>query len=351
VIVFANGDQLTGTLLSRTGNSVTFQNDIVGKFTVDMSKVKALRTEGGSDMTTNRKRGTQAPVIQASQNAAPDSSISPPSYGQNEQTAVSGANAVVDTAASNKEVPDKSGPFRGWKGTVTGGATNIQGTAYGATYTAAIALARSVPAVTSLPQRTRTIYNLSETYGKLTQPVIPGQPDVSVAKTSIFHTDLQHNKYFTPRMYALGTVAFDHNYSQGMSLQQTYGAGVGGTVIQNAVQQLDVTGAINYQRLNYMSLPEGEDSLENMNLMGVTFGETYTRTFPMHATLTQSVDYSQPWNTPSAYQWNGSIAFTVPVYHHFGVGLSLSNNYLNTPQIGYKKNSFQSVMGITYTFF
>ena len=150
-------------------------------------------------------------------------------------------------------------------------------------------------------------------------------------------------------MYTLGIIAFDHNLSQGLSLQQTYGAGVGGTVIQNAVQQLDVMGNINYQRLNYIPLPEGEEYLPNMDLNGITFGETYKRTFPMNATLTESAAYSQPWNAPSAFQWNGTVAFAVPVYHSFGVSMSLSNSYLNVPQVGYDKNSFQSVIGITYT--
>src|SRR5271154_904619 len=46
VIVFTNGDQLTGTLVRGVGNSVVFKSDIVGEVTVSMDKVKELHSNG-----------------------------------------------------------------------------------------------------------------------------------------------------------------------------------------------------------------------------------------------------------------------------------------------------------------
>jgi len=354
VIVFKNGDQLTGKLVRGIGNSLFFKSDVAGEVTVSLDKVKELRSEGSFIVVTKDEKVERKAVKEIRQVAVRDGVVFAGTAGEEEKTAAKNPAYIVDEDTFNKDVTSNPGPFRGWTGTITGGATNVQGTEFGETYIAGIALIRAIPTAPFLPPRTRTVYNLSETYGKLTQPVIPPPPAGSdlptknVATTSIFHTDFQHNKYFTPRIYALGLFAFDHNLSQGMSLQQTYGAGVGGTVIQNTVQQLDLMGDVNYQRLNYIAVIPPEDSLPNADLIGVSFGETYKRALPMKSTLSQTLNYTQPLNTPSKYQASGAILYSVPVYHNLGVSTSASDSFLNVPQHGYKKNSFQFVLGVTY---
>src|SRR5271163_3909445 len=44
IIMFANGDQLTGKLLREAGGSVTFHSDIAGDVTVTWDKIKSIHT-------------------------------------------------------------------------------------------------------------------------------------------------------------------------------------------------------------------------------------------------------------------------------------------------------------------
>ena len=107
---------------------------------------------------------------------------------------------------------------------ITGGATVIAATQTGNTYNAGIALIRTIPTVPYLPKRNRTLFNLTETYGKITQPAIPATNTAfSEVKTSIFHTDAEQDEYFSSRFYVLGIVSFDHNFSLGLNFQQIYG--------------------------------------------------------------------------------------------------------------------------------
>src|SRR6185503_3519712 len=46
VIIFTNGDQLSGTLERGVGNSITFKSDMAGEITVSLDKVKELRSSG-----------------------------------------------------------------------------------------------------------------------------------------------------------------------------------------------------------------------------------------------------------------------------------------------------------------
>src|SRR5260370_1956640 len=44
VVVFKNGDQLTGTLVRGVGDSVIFNSDIVGEATIPLNKVNELHS-------------------------------------------------------------------------------------------------------------------------------------------------------------------------------------------------------------------------------------------------------------------------------------------------------------------
>ena len=66
VIVFSNGDQLTGTVERGAGDSVVFKSDMAGEITVPFSKIKELRAHGQFALlrkdtktpTTNVQEGT-----------------------------------------------------------------------------------------------------------------------------------------------------------------------------------------------------------------------------------------------------------------------------------------------------
>ena len=46
VLIFTNGDQLSGTLLRSAGGNVVFKSDMAGEISVPFAKVRELRTQG-----------------------------------------------------------------------------------------------------------------------------------------------------------------------------------------------------------------------------------------------------------------------------------------------------------------
>ena len=207
-------------------------------------------------------------------------------------------------------------------------------------------LIRPIPSVPFLPARTRTTFNLLETYGKLTSPTVPQTtpptPD-AVAKTSIFHTDVEHDKYFSPRFYGLIGASFDHNFSQGLNFQQIYGVGLGLTVVQTPVQEFDVKADVHYERQDF------QPPTPSLDLIGSTFAEAYRRNLPAKLIFTESGAYIQSWNQFSAYSAVLAAGLQLPVYKRFALNVNVLDNYLNNPAFGYKKNSFQFITGVTYT--
>jgi hypothetical protein len=348
VIVFTNGDQLTGTLERADGDSFVFKSDVVGEITVSADKIKELRAGGkfvalkkGEKITrTSKQPGT----VTYGDNAI---TVVDTKSGTPEVVPVKDLAHMIDSVTYNKEVTSDPGVLSGWNGSISGGITLVESTQTGQTYSLAANLIRLVPSVAFLPPRTRSTINVLETYGKITQPVIPQTnpptPD-TVAKTSIFHADAEHDKYFdSTKLYGLVGVSFDHNFAQGLNLQQIYGAGLGWTVIQTPVQEFDVKADVHYERQNF------QPPTVNNNLVGSSFTELYHRNLPRKILFTETGTFIPAWNNFSAYSAIFGAGLQLPTYKRFSLNLNLLDNYLHQPAFGYKSNSLQFVTGVAYT--
>jgi hypothetical protein len=345
VIVFTNGDQLTGTLERANGDSFLFKSDIVGEVTVSADKIKELHANGkfvalkkSEKITRTSKQPGAITYADSTVSVAATSSTAP------ETVPVKDLAYLIDSATYNQEI-DNPGIWYGWHGAVSGGITLIESTQTGQNYNAAVNLVRLVPSADFLPPRTRSTINMLETYGKIDQPFIPTTPPTlaSVTKTNIFHADAEHDKYFTPMFYGLVGASFDHNYSQGLNLQQIYGLGLGWTIIKTPVQEFDVKADIHYERQNFQAPTASTD------LIGSSFTELYHRDLPAKIIFTESGTFIPAWNDFNAYSAIFQAGLQLPTYKRFGLNLNLLDNYLNNPAIGFKKNSLQFVTGIVYT--
>jgi hypothetical protein len=345
VIVFANGDQLTGTLERATGDSFVFKSDVVGEVTVSADKIKELRAGGKFVALKKNEKITrtskQAGTITYGDNAV---SVAATSSSAPEVVPVKDLAYLVDSATYTKEVTSNPGIWYGWNGAISGGITLIESTQTAQNYNLGLNLVRLIPSVGFLPPRTRSTINVLETYGKIDQPFVASTPPIlaSVTKTNIFHADGEHDKYFTPMFYGLVGASFDHNYSQGLNLQQIYGLGLGWTVIKTPVQQFDVKADVHYERQNF------QPPTPNNNLVGSSFTELYHRNLPAKIIFTESGTFIPAWNDFNAYSAIFQAGLQLPTYKRLSLNLNLLDNYLNEPAFGYKSNSLQFITGILY---
>lgn len=357
VLIFSNGDQLTGHLERATGGNVLFKSDMAGELTIGFDKIKELRSgSGASQFALLRKGPKGVPIVRG---PAPegtilyangDITITPPASSSSvAPVTVKPADVayLVDKPTYDKAISHNAGFMDGWNGTITGGATVVRSSTNGTTLTAGTSLVRAIPTVPYLPARNRTTFNLNETYGKLTTVAPP--PPTPTVKTSIFHTDGERDEYFSSRLYALGDAAFDHNFSQGLQFQQIYGAGVGWTPIQNPKEELDVKADLHYEHQGYMQPPTVATATPNVSLFGSTFAETYHRNLPRKMVFTEVGNFIPAWNALNDYAANVTATLALPVWKRLNASISTTDNYLNDPAVGFQKNSYQFVTGITYS--
>ena len=207
-----------------------------------------------------------------------------------------------------------------------------------ATFTGAVSLVRAIPTETNFPPRNRTTFNFTGSEGYLEQPNTPK------LKTEILHADAERDQYFTgSHVYAFGQAAFDHNYSQGLTLQQNYGGGIGWTMIDHPNETLDLKGNVEYIHQQF------QESTADQSLVGSSFSENLLRKLPRGAAFTEQLVVTPAWNNPNSWMALASAGINIPVYKRLTFTMSALDSYLHNPAPGFRKNSLQATTGLTYT--
>lgn len=340
VLIFTDGEKLIGQLKSAQGASVVFKSDMAGEITVAWSKIQELRTAHPfAVIDKNAKLVKHMDAAQVAQGnlAMTDQKIAvQAATGAPRTVAVTDAGFVVDQTAFDKAINHPGGFLEDWGGAVTAGASIVRATQDASTFTGGIALVRTDPTESWLLPNTRTLLGFSAAYGKVSEP------GVSDIKTAIYHAGAEEDKYVSPRLFVFGQAAFDHNYSQGLDLQQNYGGGLGWTAYKTGAAELDVKAAVSYIHQSF------SDSGSNQSLIGSTFGEIYTRKFQYGILLNEQLSFTPAWNNSNAYFGTGSVSLAFPVHKRLSLALSSLDTFLNDPPPGFRKNSFQFTAGLSY---
>jgi hypothetical protein len=206
--------------------------------------------------------------------------------------------------------------------------------------------------VTWLNPSNRTTIDFTGSYGKITQPAYVAEgvfyPETDT-KSAIYHADAERDEYFSPRFYALAQTSFDHNYSQGLDLQQIYGAGIGWTILKRPKQQLDVKATLQYEKQTFINATDGV----NQDLIGSTFAGVYVLHLPRSIVFNQQVAYIPAYNNSNAYSATESDSVMFPMHKRLSFSVGTIDSYLNNPPPAVPptlRNSFQFNFGATYTF-
>lgn len=343
LLTLSDGEKLIGHFVRASGDHVIFHSDVLGDLTIAWANVKELHSaqryvvvskDTKLDHRVEANKLPRGTISEADQTLL----IEPTPNAPAQKIPVADAAHVLDEATFQKVVFHNPGFFQDWKGAVTAGASIVQATQQSRTFTGAVSLIRATPAEDWLAPRNRTIVDFSASDGFEIQPATPK------IKTEIVHADAERDQYFRGKsLYGFGQVAFDHNYSQGLDLQSNVGGGLGYTVIQKANETLDFKGSITYVRQNFQARES------DTSLLGSNFIETFTHKTAHGILFLESITITPTWTVLEDYSGAATGSVSIPVFKRIGFTTAISDNFLNNPPPGFKKNSFQLTTGLTYT--
>ncbi|HTP87435.1 MAG TPA: DUF481 domain-containing protein [Bryobacteraceae bacterium] len=337
VLILNSGEKLIGHLVNSSGQTVKFKSQALGDVTLEWNKIKEFQSSRSfavipRDVDPRRPEGI-AEVVHGELSM------------KDQKLVVSGPVAltipvgesehVIEDKAFQKAIGSQPSGLDGWKGALTGGVALVEATQDSRTLTGSLNLTRVTPEYDWMDPRNRMTLNMSGAYGKVTQPNTP------TLKTAIYHADGERDEYFSPRWFGFGRLSYDHNFSQGLDLAQNYGGGIGWTVMKQANQELDLKGSVSYIRQDFSGAPTDD-------LVGNTAAETFNRKFAHGVLLSEQVSFVGALNKQSAYSASGEVKLIMPLYKKLNFTISTTDNFLNDPPPGFRKNSFQFVTGVTY---
>ena len=366
-LTLKNGDRLTGELLNSTGTEIKFKTELAGEVTVKWENVKELKSKRDfavvpKDLKDARdsakvpqgaiKIGEKGILVSPVSTTKPETGAVPPESevkpGATKETAAgkeiptSTIASVVDDATYQKEINKQIGFRSGWDGHITTGTSMIYSTQDSSLYQVDTALKRSIPTVNWLNPKLRTLIDFTLSAGKTTQP------GTETTITNIYHLGGERDEYFSPRGYYLQVFSEDHNYSQGLVIQQKYGGGIGATLFKKKDAQLDITADLHYENQQFKANPSADVEALSLHLIASTLTEVYTRKWGK-LQFDEKALADIAWNDASAFSASGTSSLRWPVYKRLAFSVNTIDNFLNNPQIGYKKNSFQFTTGFALT--
>ena len=365
-LTLKNGDRLTGQLLNSTGTEIKFKSDLAGEVTVAWSSVTELKSnrefavipkdvkdtrdsaavpQGG--IKIHEKDVVVSPTVpgKSETNAAPSKTEEKVDASNKEVAATkeiptSKIGFIVDDASYQDEIHRKIGWRSGWDGHIATGSTTILSTQRSYLLTVSTMLRRSVPTVSWLDPKLRTTIDFNLSAGETTQV---GQPTTI---TNVYHVGAERDEYFSRRGYYLQVTSFDHDFSQGLVLQQIYGGGVGATLLKRENQQFDVTADLHYEGQQFNATADVSEL--NRHLIGSSLTEAYSRKWGK-IRFDEKLAADIAWNNASAFSASGNSSVRMPVYKKLGFSVSVIDNFLNDPQIGFNKNSLQFSTGFAFS--
>jgi hypothetical protein len=355
-ITFGNGDTLTGKVGKVVYGNVSFHSDELGDLTIPLSKIKAIHTATAfaAGLTTERlTKKNVAEQVPVGKITLENQTLSvTPALGEVRKFPAADLKFMLDEPAYRRELHNASDLRYGWYGTATLGATVVTATNSSQTYTGTVGMVRAIPTIAGLPAGSKTILNLSGTYGLAKSPeIVSGGNEfqtASVTKTDILHGDLEYDKFFTPALFGLVSGTADHNFGSGLQLQQAYGAGIGWAILRSPKNDLAVRAILQYQQQEFYNGITSGLGTPTENLVGASIRETWNRTFPHSIKFNQYIRLEPTYNVVKAYSGAAGAGFILPLYKSLNFSVTATDNYLGDPPEGFLRNTFQFTTGLAY---
>ena len=366
VLTLTNGDTLTGELLSSNASEIKFKSNLAGEVTVKWEAIKELKSERSfaviplkikdsrnsasvpqGAIRFDEKTVTVSPAVPGKHEANSLLSVEETKAFDSTQKMVEATvmpsekiGYIIDDVAYQREINRKIHWTSGWDGHISTGSTTILSTQTSFLLAINGSLKRSVPTVVWLDPKLRTKVDFNLSLGKTTQV---GDADTY---TNIYHVGLERDEYFSRRGYYLQVTSFDHDFSQGLVLQQIYGGGVGATLHKNEFHEFDVTADLHYEGQKF-NATAGVSEL-NLHLIGSSLTESYSRNWGK-IRFDEKVSANIAWNNATAFSALANSSLRAPIYKKIGFSVSVIDNFLNNPQVGYQKNSLQFSTGFAFS--
>jgi hypothetical protein len=320
-IVLKNGDRITGTIVKKDGDKLTFTGALVGEITVAWDAIVSIEAETPTHVTLTGGKELQGPIATTQGQMRVADTTTP----------LTDVNTIRDDAEQRKyERLLSPGWLDLWAGYFDAGLALARGNARTSTVTSsaeAVRLTRS--------DKMRLYFN--QIYSTAT---INGQSTDS-AKAARGGLSYDHN--ITSRTYFNVFNDYEYDQFQNLDLRFVVGGGIGVHAIKSEQLTLDLLGGVSYNRESFVN-HEVRKSAEAF------YGDDLSYKLSGASSLTQSFRMFHNLSDLGAYRANFDFGTATRMRRWLSWQITVSDRYLSTPVFGRKKNDLLLSTGLRVTF-
>jgi putative salt-induced outer membrane protein YdiY len=242
LVVFKNGDQLTGGWERVNGKQMTFKAENLGEVSIPVGKVKSMTS-------------TKQAAILLKNGQAYRGMLSLLDTGEWELKGKDGgvrklpvsevvAIYALETFMSKAGESGAARPWDNWTGTGTVGYSLVRGERDAGTLSLGVGAVRRQPDLPGYKERFRTNYLLNVLFANT-------RTDGIRTSANSFSTSLRQDYLFTPTNFAFVLGQWEHIQTQSLDLRQTYGAGIGRDLLRRPRINMQFLGGLTYVRESF----------------------------------------------------------------------------------------------------
>jgi putative salt-induced outer membrane protein YdiY len=333
VVVFKNGDQLTGSWVRVTEDKILFKSEALGEIPIPVSKVKTMTSK------------TPA-VILAKAAVAYSGRLSLLESGEWELRGEDGGTRRVPAAAvvaiHPMEVYRARGeeaafrPFHNWQGQANLGYSLVRGDRDASTLSLGVSGTRRFPNLPGFRERFRTNYLLTMLFANTRMN------GVRTSANSIT-TSLRQDFLFSPANFVFALGQLEHSQTQSLDLRQTYGGGFGRDLLQPPRLGLQLLGGMTYVREDFAG-PERRQNAEAL------VGEKLSWKISNNVNFTNHLNFYPNLTDRGEYRADTTSTLSLRISSRLSFNTTIADRFLTNPLPGKQKNEVVLTTGLGLDF-
>ena len=330
VLTLKNGDRVAGALVTIKGGTLQLKTENLGNVSIPMAKVATFSVDKPVVVVIKG----QEPV-RGTLELLPSGDWQVKANGKAQTIAAAKAELVMPAEDYDKleKAPE---PWRAWKGAASLGYSLQNGNQQTNTLTTGITAARERPAMPIFERHMRTSFDFTTLFSHAKQ-------DSNTVTSRTLTADLEQDYLFTPDNFVFVMGQINHVSTQGLYLQQTYGAGLGRDLVKNARTTFSIISGPVYVQEKFFT---GSDVRTAELLVGEKLGEQFSK----RCRLDHFLQFYPDLIHRGQYRFDTSTVLSFKLTTKVFVNASAIDLYLSNPPAGNEKNNITFSMGIGYSF-
>lgn len=333
VIVFKNGDQLTGTWVRVQDGKVVFNSENLGEVSIPVAKMQSFSAAKPAVMIL---KGGQ--TIRGELSLAASGEWEVRAEGEAKTLASSGAEAIYPQELYEQKSSARGfRPLNNWKGNGDFGTSLVRGDRQAATISVGVNATRRQPDLPGLTERWRTNYFLTTLFA--TTRRIPG------ARTSAnsFSSGLRQDFLFTPYNFVFLLAQLDHIQAQSLDLRQIYGIGLGRDLVRSRRIALNLLGGTTLVKERF------QNGIRRQNIEALA-GEKLALQLFEGVSVEHRLSFYPNLSETGEYRVDTYSSLRARVSSRLSFNLGFTSRYLSQPLPGRRNAEIIVTTGFGYRF-